>query len=704
MTETDPARWRWLSAAAMLALALLAAWRIGVFSPWVTVAGPAGPVVIPDALASVDHPFHIARAESLRRSWAVGEPLRWVGSHQQGYPAEFYPLGAQALTVAFWAAALGRLPIGWAHGAMTAAVFALPGLAWWLAARRDRMPGTVALLAFTLHIIVPGAWWHGGYTELVQWGLVTNVAGAAWSLLALVWLAGWAYGGARLDGALAISAGAAALLTNPRSSFALAAVFGGVLLAALLPPGPPAGTRVVIGRVLAAGAGIALVAAPQVLSLARFSRLYEFLHFGAYGSVAEWLASSVVAVWWPAALLCIAGAAAALLAPRLPESAFPSPPHVARAAACALGLYCLLTVAAIRWPGVVPQLEATRLMPFQRLLMLWLAALGAWAIARAALRRVPAGAGLAAAAPAALALAAAAFWLRPGSDPLPLPGPPDAPSRGLYAVVRTGDPSQTALETAVLAADSIAPPGSAVLVLGSRLSWHQQLWAPLWSERPFLYDNWLWFWRPDHDGPPGYAFESGHAYPRPELALDPAFLDAHGIGAVVASDDFSAAAAQRNWLRLVSGQGTAYSAWRVRDPAPLAFSRGGTAAREVRYGNGVITGVAALDGPVLAAQAWFPRWEGTASGSPLPLSRAANGTIETAPLLAGSGFALRYGADAIDWFGRRARLAGLAVVAGLLAGARRGPFTPARRAGYPPAGSEPAGGPSDARSRSRSTR
>src|SRR4051794_33842811 len=64
--------------AAMLVLAGFAAWRMGLFAP-MRVEGVA------NTFASFDHPFHIARAETLVRSLRQGHALRWIASHQGGY-------------------------------------------------------------------------------------------------------------------------------------------------------------------------------------------------------------------------------------------------------------------------------------------------------------------------------------------------------------------------------------------------------------------------------------------------------------------------------------------------------------------------------------------------------------------------------------------------------------------------------------------
>jgi hypothetical protein len=119
---------------------------------------------------SIDHPFHATRAETLRKSLADGELLRWIGHHQSGYPVEFYPLGIAGLEVTLWAVLLGSLPIIVVHKLTIVLVFLLPGLAYYLFARRDRLSPGVALLAFACHIAIGGWWWSGGYMELALWG------------------------------------------------------------------------------------------------------------------------------------------------------------------------------------------------------------------------------------------------------------------------------------------------------------------------------------------------------------------------------------------------------------------------------------------------------------------------------------------------------------------------------------------------------
>ena len=170
-------------------------------------------------------------------------------------------------------------------------------------------------------------------------------------------------------------------------------------------------------------------------------------------------------------------------------------------------------------------------------------------------------------------------------------------------------PEQADLEAAIRAADEAATPGTALLVLGSALSWHQQLWAPLWTERPLFYDNWLWYWHPDHAGTPGYAFLAGHHYPDPERTLERDYLSRHGIGAVVVTGPTREAAATSPLLRPLR-QGV-YDVYAVIDPV-TTVTFGDQNAASLEFGNQRIAAVSDSSGaPVIARVNWYPRWEAT---------------------------------------------------------------------------------------------
>src|SRR6478735_7152153 len=57
-------------------------------------------VQFPNALASVDHPFHASRFDQFLAALSHGHVPRWIFSHQGGYPTEFYPFGSSAVDLA----------------------------------------------------------------------------------------------------------------------------------------------------------------------------------------------------------------------------------------------------------------------------------------------------------------------------------------------------------------------------------------------------------------------------------------------------------------------------------------------------------------------------------------------------------------------------------------------------------------------------
>src|SRR5215216_2021304 len=171
-----PASIVWLAAIGLLTLWVL--WYLDGFALWATVDLADGPRRVVDTYSAVDHPFHATRAATLLESLREGQLLRWVGHHQGGYPAEFYPLGIAWLEVVVTGISFGTLPVIAAHKLVVLLLFVAPVIAYWILARGDRLTPSIAFLALCLHLAIPGDWTQGGYTELVGWGLVTNVGGA----------------------------------------------------------------------------------------------------------------------------------------------------------------------------------------------------------------------------------------------------------------------------------------------------------------------------------------------------------------------------------------------------------------------------------------------------------------------------------------------------------------------------------------------
>jgi hypothetical protein len=651
----------WILAFGLLALYVAA--RMGLGALYADVVTPEGAARLPNTFASVDHPFHVARAEMLWRALSSGQLLRWVGQHQGGYPVEFYPLGEAWLEVVVRALSLGMLSPQGAHTIAVIAIFLLPGIAFAALATIDRMSSAVALIALTLHVSLPGGWYDGGYTELVQWGLVTNVAGAVAAFLMFPALISYLSGGSWRAAAVASALAALAVYSNPRSLIGLAALGAGAWLAAVWGRDRPIALTV-SKRLLLVVLVAALLSAPELLALLRFGDLYNFVRYSGYEMLVEYVATSVAALGVVVFALGVVGVGFALFArSRL----------AMRSTAAALILYVLLTIALAFVPTVqdlASQLEPTRLMPLQRLLTIYLAsAVVVAALSWVAANLTPQRAWHMPALACALAIGILAFQTNPASGLMPDPASPDIPSGSLYPVTMSARPEQADLEFAIATADRAASPGTALIVLGSALSWHQQLWAPLWTERPLFYDNWLWYWHPFHAGTPEYSPLAGHHYPDPEQTLEPDYLARHGIGAVVVTGAAQRAASRSASLQLLR-QGI-YDAYLVTAPV-TTMTIGERNPGSLTTGDQQLAAQSASPGsPFVARINWYPRWEGTADGRPLALIRRDDGYIETAAGTQAARFELRYSLQPLDWFARGLAAVGFLLLAWLVLGRRR---------------------------------
>lgn len=655
-------------------IAVLALWvaaRLGAFHLFGTVVASNGQHVrLPDTFATVDHPFHIARAETLLRALAAGHPLRWIGNHQGGYPVEFYPLGVAWLDVGLWGAFFGQLPMAAIHKLVIILIYLAPGLAYALMARRDRWPLGVALLAFAAHVAIPGGEYSGGYHELVDWGLVTNVAANVALLFVLVWLTSYLDTGSRPAAAGAAIAAAFAIASNPRTGIALAVVGVGAWLALALRPRQEtdrATLRRLTGRLALVGSVAALLAAPEIVALLRFQHLYYFVRYSSYPALTAYLHASEQAVSWPVLLLGAGGLLAGLALPRRP---------VMRVAAVTLALYVAVTaVLSTHGGGLVEQLETPRLMPFQRLLTLYLAAVAVYGI----IGWLTVGFGPRAAPLSdALTVGITALTVLIFVGPL---GHVPADYRGLYPVQTSATTSLADYEEAVSAANAAAPPGTAILVLGSQLSWHEHFWAIVQNARPYFFDDWLWFWQTRQPGP--YNSQIEHSYDPSGMTstLSPAFLSEQGIGAVIVTD--TARTSQLGSITAFAGaapnlepvQRGSFSVFKVRAPTDIVTLAGlNPTSLTVNDQSLQATGTSA-GGTATIRRNWFPRWRATINGKPVPITETADGYMSV-PLPAGHvKLTLTYAVDWLDWLARLALAGGIVAVAGLCAGgalARRG--------------------------------
>src|SRR5687768_1171078 len=406
-----------------------------------------------------------------------------------------------------------------------------------------------------------------------------------------------------------------------------------------------------------------LLAAPELMALARFRDLYTFVQYSGYSGLIPYAMTAANAVTWPVLALGLLGLTIGLLSAQRPGTT---------SAAAALILYLALTATLVLFPAaanLAPQLEPTRLMPLQRLLTIYLAAVGFWIILSWVVSRIaPSRQSSRSILATLVAVAILLVQTRSSGELLLDPASPVVPPVSLYPVAMSARPEQADLEAAIGAADEAATPGTALLVLGSALSWHQQLWAPLWTERALFYDNWLWYWHPDHAGTPGYAYQAGHHYPDPERALQRDYLARHGIGAVVVTGPARGAAVASPLLRPLR-QGD-YDVYSVVDPA-TTVTFGDQNAVSRTYGNRRIEAVSERPGsPVIARVNWHPRWEATIDSERAGAERLRDGYIGIAPGAPASRAELDYSMQPLDWAARVFALIGLLGLGTLLT--RRG--------------------------------
>jgi hypothetical protein len=654
-------------------LILLSGWvalRMGLLDLTSRVTVGTTTMDVANTYATIDHPFHAARAATLLRSLQDGEILRWVGHHQGGYPVEFYPLGIAWLDVAIRALGLGSIPILAAHKIAVIIVFLLPAWSFWLLARGDRIHPSTAVLASAIHFSVPGHWLNGGYEELVGWGLVTNVAGASLAFLTTVALARFVLNREAGMGILATLTASMAAVTNPRSLFALVVAALAILLVDVVrrrQAGVGTAITAALIRIGFVGGVALLIAAPVVFALFRYNSLYFFLHYEFYDPIIQYWEASATAVTLTVLILAIAGGAIALI----PWFGMALP--VSQGFALAGVLYVLLTlwvVTATIVPPLVEQLEAPRLMPFQRQLMIWFGAL-AVAMAVRALGRFVCARGsqvLVTGVIGGLAILMLVAHIRPLVF---VPGD----QVGLREVSLTGDADHASLELAIELAEQARPDGTSIFVVGNRDDlWHQQLWAPAYSDARFYYDDWMWYWHDQHQGP--YNPPNGYWMPNPTDALQGSYLDDHAIGVVVVTDMWVPSgippreSARTNQRLEPLGSAGIWDVYRVEQPASLV-TNGNRVPVEISVENHAIRAqFDDGDGEIVIRQNWFPRWTAEANGEPVSLTRRDDGYMELRVPPGAVDVSLEYGVTTLDWAGRAASVAGIVV---LIAGAWRGP-------------------------------
>lgn len=633
----------------MILIVAILAWsagHLGATELVATVTASNGSLVdVPNTFATVDHPWHVSRAQSLLDSLRDGKLLRWVGSHQGGYPVEFYPLGIPWLTVGVWALFGGSLSAASAFKLVVIGVFLVPVLAFGLLGRRDGAALPLAGLGLVAHLAVPGEWWSGGYTETVQWGLITNVAAYVAALGFLGALLSYVRCPGRAALALAIGLSVFAIGTNTRSVIALGCVVFGVIVSHLIERGVSRRElRTLLIRIGIIGGPAVLLAAPLWLNALRFGDLYVFIRYEFYAGLDAWWDSTVIAASWPVLVLGLAGLGLALVGGVGPA---------ARAVAWTLLIFVAATLilgGLGEDGGLVPQLEATRLMPFQRLLLIYLAATAVLTAVRQFQRWTQTPGQVSWGLIVITAVLAVVFVGRP-------PQFLAADQRSMFPVETTASAEYADLQIAVREADDLAAPGTAIFVAGSEMGWHQPMWAPLVTDRPLRYNDWLWLWQTWHRAPElqydGQAIDPD-SIPQ---ALDEDYLRQQAIGAVIAlTPQIEALADGSDRLRRVAGPG--YAVYLVRDAVAVVSVEGGTATGITSTRQRISAALSGPGGVVTVSETWFPRWEAAVDGDAVPVGRDELGRMTLIAPPGDVAMELTYAVETVDVTGRLAAVIG----------------------------------------------
>nr|MBA2468036.1 hypothetical protein [Chloroflexia bacterium] len=642
-------------------LAVWVIWKFGGFNLMETVVPDGRSQSVVNTFATVDHPFHAVRGETLLQSLRDGDLLRWVAHHQGGYPVEFYPLGIPWLDVGLWALLLGQFPIIAVHTLTVLVIFVLPALGFWWLARGDRLNPFVPVFALAIQVSTPGLWWTGGLVELIEWGLVANVGGATLAFLALAAMTRFALSGGAAFGVAAMLASSSALYTNTRSGIAVAVAALAVVIGTLLNRDSECTVSVVvvIRRVALVGLVSVLLTAPLLIAMLRHADLYYFVNYMEYTGLRDFLGDTVRSVSVPLLAAAIAGLALAFVARRLTVLRV-----VVVTAVLYVGLTLVLSVGGLN-EGLIQQLEAPRLMPFQRLLMIYLAAAaigyGLDFTARKVVPRFrqPVVASL------LVLCGVATIWSFDGEfggtpeDHVTTPEP---------HALTTGRPEFVAFMGILAEANEIVPKGQAIYVVGDQQSWwHEQLWGPSQADAPFFYDDWMWYWRTNFDAT--YDAGEGHFIPNAAATFTADWLSGNGIGAIVvtnmpvpvdATDPREAAATNP----LLAYQGTVgqWDLYLVNNSESIV-TNGETEPTGMRVENQSIRATfESATGEVEIRRNWFPRWEAFADGEEIDVARTDEGYMQITVPEDTQAVELRYAVTWSDWLGRVAAAIGVVAV------------------------------------------
>ncbi|HYI16592.1 MAG TPA: DUF6541 family protein [Thermomicrobiales bacterium] len=617
---------------------------------------------LPNTFVSIDHPFHISKERAVLDALRDGDFPRWFSNHQAGYPIEFYPLGADVVVAAAWGLGFGQVPLEVVHKLVVIAILFIPVAAYWVIARRDDWPASVAVIAATLHLFVPGSWLGGGPDELLRMGMWPNVFAAYLLLPVMFWAADYLRHGSRSHLVLATSVASLAIYTNPRAAITVATVLlavGTVVLADRRKPRfvaastPRRDLTVLVQRGILLPLIVALMTAALIVPLRSHQARYEFsrfVEFSSFGKVWEYFSGAI-----PIEMMAIA-AIGAVVAARTDR-------FHSRVLALWLPLAALVSVIAggvLRDLSLFAQLEGPRLLPMVRLPALFLAAIAIHTGAQHVLRRITTDDRRQVANLAAVAVTAA-FVLTPLSTL-------SANERGLPEIETTDQPDFTAIALTAQTYVQLATPADRALIVGSPLSDHASFWIPALTGANAFHAAWVWYWHI-----PDYADRTRLADTDSGLELD--FLRRHALTMVlVATNDtenLNLAMAKPHLELVETEEPGAYAIFRVADAGPsvhgpVSVADGEETQLDVSREHLVATITAPQATEVRIAINDFPAWRATINGRASPTRRSEDGYMLVDIPSGDVVLKLTYTIEPSVWFGRGLTVLGVLVLAGIV--------------------------------------
>jgi len=663
----------------LIALVAVVAVRLGAFD-WFTdfplVGGDGASSRLPNTFASIDHPFHISKERAVLEAIRDGQFPRWFSNHQAGYPAEFYPPGADLVVVMAWALGLGLIPLEVVHKLVVIGVLFIPIAAYWMIARRDGWPVSIVVIAALLHLFLPGSWLGGGPDELLRMGMWPNVFAAYLTLPLMLWAADYLCQGSHRGLLLAVGVATLAIYSNPRATIAVATVLLAVGIVALVEiqasrpetvrrranqqrPGGWASVRrqladlnsLAIAHLVRRSAMlvvvIGLLSAALIVPLRARQGLYEFSHFVEFERAGQVWTFYTGAVPVEVIALAAVGALIALRQRRL---------HT-RVLALWLPLALLVIVVAgwlLRDQPLLAQLEGPRLIPLLRLPTLFLAALGIHELLRFVLRSARGGETIKLA--NVVAVGSVAMFVLTSVSTF------SADERGLPALETTNQPAFTAIAHSAEIVERNGSVRDRPLIIGSPISEHASFWIPALTDGNAFHAAWVWYWRNTV-----YADRTRLADMIASLELS--FLRRHGLTIVLVSFnrvDVMDVASTKPYLELFDpGQEGGYAVFKVDDAGVSTrgvLSVAGGEVRALEQSREFLRADVFAPEPTEARIAIydFPAWRATVNGHGTPIRRSDDGYMLIDVPAGEVQLELMYVVEPVVWVGRS--LVGLGVL------------------------------------------